>query len=567
MQKRSVLGWMFTKSWVTEVLQGDMTQNFYMSKHLTHSFTVMMLITSAFVLDTAASASAAELPPDWQERIKVGVHAYETGDNRGAFDRFSKLMTEGEAKFGVADGRMVRLYTNMGEVYTQQGMQDYAIQCLKRALSLADKGYGENSLQAVPALINLAQVYVHQGNYAQAQPLFKRALSIVDKPDDDTLLPYLAVVETNFGAMSFAEGKFAVSEPHFKRAVSVATKSLGANHKWTTTIGAMHAACLKQLGKTKEAKAIERAAVAKANETQSPIFIWNRQIGLADEAMTNKKFPEAEAALKVALGASEKLTEEPMVKVVTLTRYGRFYLLQALPELAIEKLKEAQAIADVVLGLEDKSVLERAKQLADLEKTKGQYQDAEVLYQRLVTHAKKQFGPESEEYAKSLGWLASLYNSSGQYPQATTYYSKVLALLEKQFGLESEKLIPTLIELGREQNGRPYLQQADQKKPEEYLKRAANIATVKFGKDSKELVSVLDVFSNYYERHHEWSKAAKTYTQIIAANEKNFGPESPETVKALEQYAGVLQMQGLKNAADSIEARIAKIKGPKPRDD
>ncbi len=542
-----------------------MTQTFYMSRHLTHSFTIAMLIASAFVLDIAATA-AAELPSDWQERIRVGVHDYETGDNHWAFDRLSKLMVDGERKFGGSDGRMARLYTNMGEVYSQQGKYDYAIQCLKRGLSVAEKAYGESSLQTVPALIDLAQVYVHQGNYAPAQPLLKRALVIVDKPDDDKLLPYVAVIETDLAAMYFAEGKFAISEPHFKRAVLVATKSLGSNHKWTTTIGAMYAASLKQLGKTKEAKAIERAAVAKANETQSPIFIWNRQIGLADEAVANKQFPDAEAALKLALGASQKLTEEPMLEVVTLTRYGRLFLLQEQPELAIEKLKTAQALADVVLGLEDKSVLEHAKQLADLERTKGQYPDAELLYLRLVTHAKTQFGPESEEYATALASLASLYNSWGQYPKATTYYSKVLALLEKQFGSESDKLIPTLVELGQiEPNGRPYLQ-ADQT-PEEYLKRAAKIGTEKFGKGSKAVVAVLEVLSNYYQRHHEWDKAAKTYTQIIAADEKIFGPESSQTMKALEQYAGVLQMMGLKNAADSIEERISKIKSLKSATD
>lgn len=538
-----------------------MRQTFYASRHLLHSLTLTMLVASASVMEVAPGC-AAELPADWQDRVRVGVHAYETGDNKWAFDRFSKLMTEGELKFGGSDGRMARLYTNMGEVYSQQARYDYAIQCLKRGLTVAEKGYGANSLQTVPALIDLAQVYVKQGNFAQAEPLFKRALAIVDKPDDEKLFPYLAVVETDLGAMLFADGRFAAAEPHLKRAVAVANKSIGTNHKWTTTIGAMHAACLKQLGRTKEAKAIERAAVAKANEIQSPIFIWNKQIGIADEAMAHKQFPNAETALKAALVAAQKLTEEPMLQVVTLTKYGQFFLLQQQPELAIEKLKEAQALADGVLGLEDPSVLQRARQLADLQRKKGQYADAEPLCLRLVAQAKAQFGPESEEYATELASLASLYNSWGQYPKATTSYAKALGLLEKKFGLESDKLIPVLVELGKiGPNGRPYLQ-GDQT-TEDYFKRAIKIATAKFGKDSKEVVTVLDALSNHYQKHHEWDKSAKVCTQIIAADEKNFGPDSTETMKALEQYAGVLQMMGQKNAADSVEARIAKIKSLK----
>jgi tetratricopeptide (TPR) repeat protein len=542
-----------------------MTQLFCTIKLLTRFSTIAISLVSVFALGRAASAEA-ELPSSWQERIRLGVHAYETGDSHWAFERTSKLMMDGESKFGRSDGRMARLYTNMGEVYSQQERYEYAIQCLKQGLAVAEKAYGANSLEAVPALIDLAQVYVHLGNYSQAQPLFKRALGIVDKPDDDTLLPYLAVIETDLGSMYFAEAKYEISEPHFKRAVTAATKALGANHQWTTTIEGMYAASLKQLGRTNEAKAIERAAVAKANEIQSPIFIWNKLIAQADAAIASKQFRDAEAALKRAMEASQKLPEEPMLQVVTLNKHGQMLLLQELPELAIAKFKQAQTLADAALGLEDKSVLEHAKQLADLESSKGQYLDAEPLYVRLVNHAKKEFGPESPQYMEALICLARLYNSCGYYQKATNNYSKVLPLLEKQYGSDSEKLVPILVELGKELHGRPYISGTEQK-PEEYLLRADKIATQKFGKDSKELVEVLNVLSKYYERHLEWSKAAKTFDRIIAADEKIYGPENSVTVKALERYAGVLEMFGRKNAAAAIEARISKIKGPKSEAD
>lgn len=523
--------------------------------------TVAILLASAFVPALAATPPE-ELPADWQERVKLGVYAYERNETRWAFDRNSKLMMDGESKFGSSDGRMARLYTNMGEVYSQQERYEYAIECLKKGLAVAEKAYGQNSLETVPALIDLAQVYVHQANYSQAQPLFKRALGIVDKPDDDKLLAYVAVIEADLGSMYFAESKFDISEPHFRRAVSAANKSIGPNHQWTTTMGGMLAASLRQLGRTKEAKAMERAAVAKANEIQSPMFIWYKQIGLADAAIANKEFREADTALKVALEAAQKLPEEPMLQIVTLTKHGQLFLLQQLPELAIVKLKQAQALADVTLGLEDNSVLEHAKQLADLESSKGQYADAEPLYLRLVTQAKKLFGPESEQYASALVSLAALCNSSGQYAKATNYYSKALPLMEKQYGSNSDKLIPVLVELGKELNGRPYIFEG-QPKNEEYLLRAVKLATEKYGKDSKGEVEVLTVLSKYYEKHLEWAKAAKTFTQIIPADEKIYGPESPVTVKALERYVGVLEMIGRKTAAAEIEARINKIKAPK----
>lgn len=543
-----------------------MTPTFTNSKRVAQSFLFALLL--AFPVVSNVTATAKEPPSDWDEQIKLGVRAYETGENRAAFATFSKLMAEGSRTLGASDGHMARIYTNMGALYNEQKEYRYAEECLKRGLNIAQTGYGAGSLQSVPALIDLAQVYVNEGKDAKAQPLFKQALAIVSKPGDSDLLPYVAVIEANIGAMYFAEGNYAFGEPHLKRALEIATKSLGASHKWTVTIEGMYATCLRAEGKKKEAKAAEQAAVAKANETDSPIAIWNRQIGLADDATAAKKYTEAEAALKLALQASQAISAEPMLQAVVLTRYGQLCLLQDKPAMAIEKLKAAQTIADSVMGLEDSAVLDHAKQLADLERAHEQYADAEPLYIRLLARAKKQSGPESNEYAQALTDIAGLYNSWGQYPKAVPYYQKLLVLQEKQFGPDSDKVIPTLVALGTvAQNNTKFFSEVNETS-EGYFKRAVDIATKHFGKNSKESTDVLVALSTYYQRHFDWDKATRTCNEVIKADEKNFGPNSPETVKALEHYAVVLRAAGLRNEAEPVEARIQQLKGPKnPSDD
>jgi tetratricopeptide (TPR) repeat protein len=380
-------------------------------------------------------------------------------------------------------------------------------------------------------------------------------------------MPYAAFFEADLGAMYYAQGAYAFGETHFKRAVDLATKSFGESHRWTTTISAMYAACMKAGGKVKEAKAIERAARGKANESQSPFAIWNKQITIADEAVKEKKFPEAEAALKQALQASQDVSTEPMLQAVALTRYGQLALLQNKPAMACDKWKAAQAIADATLGPEDKTVMQHVRQLAELQRSQSRYAEAEPLYLRIVANAKNEFGPESDEYAKSLSEIADVYTSWAQYPKAAVYYSKLLAFQEKKFGVDSEKLIPTLVSLGNvAQNETRYLAEVNEK-AEVHLKRASDLATKHFGKNSNELTGVLDALSRYYQRHLDWDKAAKACTLIIAADEKNFGPNSAETIKALEHYAVVLRAAGQRDAAEPIEARIAKAKGTKSADD
>ncbi len=514
----------------------------------------------ALSLTLSTTASAADLPADMQDRLKFGVRAYDAGENRSAFDTFFRLMSEGGQKFGASDGRMLRLYTNMGELYNKEKQFAYAEQCLKRGLNIAQKGFGDNSIQSVPALINLAQNYVDQGKDGLAQPLFKKALAIVDKPADTTLRPYVVVIETNLGSMYFAEGNYPAAEPHFKRAQQVATEALGAAHKWTITIGGMYAASLNAQGKTKEAKRAEQAAIAKSNEALSPVGAWNKQIAMADAAMAEKRYVDAESALKLALQAAQEIAAEPMLQALTLTRYAEVLLAQDKPMIAVEKLKTAQTIADSVLGSEDKAVLARAKQLADLERAHEQYADAEHLYLRVLKNVGKEFGTDSDQYAAALADLAGVYNGWAHYPQAVPYYTELLSLQEKKFGMDSDKLIPTLSALANAaQNNTQYFSKVNEK-AEEHYNRAADIATKKFGKSSKGLAVILDSMSHYYQRRLDWDKATKTCAQVVSANEKNFGMDSPETVKALEHYAVVLRAAGMRDKAEPIESRIAKIK-------
>lgn len=523
-------------------------------------------VTTCPILSSTA-VGAAELSSDWEDRIKAGVRAYDRGEDKNAFDTFYRLMGDAGREFGGADGRMVRFYTNLGEAYSTQEQYDYAENCFKKGLNLAKAGFGANSIQSVPALIDLAQMYVKLGRDSQALPLFKQALSIVDKPNDEKLQPYVAVVEADLGAMYFAQGNYAFAEPHFKRSLEVATEYIGPAHKWTTTIGGMYATCVRAQGRKAEAKAIERAAIAKANEVTSPISIWNKQITLADAAIAEKRYGDAEQALKQAWQAAQDLPSEPMLQALILTRQGDSLLAQDKKVDAIEKLKAAQKIADSAMGLEDKAVLARAKQLALLERGNGQFVDAEPLFIRLVADAKKRFGPESDQYATALQDLAELYKDAAQGTKAVTAYGALLEWQEAKLGKESEKLIPTLVALGSvSQNTTRYLAEVSNT-AELHYKRAAELATKHFGKNSKETADVLDALSRYYQRHFDWEKAVKTCTVVVATNEKTFGPNSDQTMKALEHYAIVLRAAGLRNQAEPVEARINKMKGtPAKRD-
>ncbi len=65
---------------------------------------------------------------------------------------------------------------------------------------------------------------------------------------------------------------------------------------------------------------------------------------------------------------------------------------------------------------------------------KGQYEQAEPLYQRALAIWEKQVGPEHPNTAANLNNLALLYQAQGKYEQAEPLYQRALAIVEKQLG-------------------------------------------------------------------------------------------------------------------------------------
>ena len=69
--------------------------------------------------------------------------------------------------------KVVKLY--------QSGKYAKAAALAKRALALAERGFGPNHRKVSTTLDNLALLYLEQGRYAAAEPLFRRSLRIREK--------------------------------------------------------------------------------------------------------------------------------------------------------------------------------------------------------------------------------------------------------------------------------------------------------------------------------------------------------------------------------------------------
>ena len=71
---------------------------------------------------------------------------------------------------------------------------------------------------------------------------------------------------------------------------------------------------------------------------------------------------------------------------------------------------------------------------AVVKRVRGDYVEAEPLYQRALVIREKSLGPEHPHVAVSLNHLALLYSAQGKYAEADPLYRRALAIREKALG-------------------------------------------------------------------------------------------------------------------------------------
>jgi tetratricopeptide (TPR) repeat protein len=526
-------------------------------KRLATSTVALMLMQC---LTNCATASNVPTPDDWDARIKEGVAAYKHNQFEEGEKIFNRLMNEGARKFGAFDGRMGRIYSNLGECYNGEGNFYYGTVYLKRALDVREKAYGANSFELAPSLNGLALALVGQHKYSEAEPYYRRALS-VSQAAGQKGLAYVGIVECNLGSMYYNEGKYKEAEPHLKKGLPIIDQLYGSENDLTLTTARMYATCLRNMGKESEGKSIEEAAVARAREVSSPATQWEKCFYKAQSLADAKNYAESENTYTQALQWAENLPDQ-IPLIVTLYRYAKVCTLDNKPVEALTLMRRAQPLSEKQLGLDDPQVMKHSLELADMELQQGRYADAEPLYLKVVVYQKKQFGADSPQMRDTLGKLAKCYSSSGQYDKASKVLERALVADEKNYGATDPRLEPTLVVLANAYRGDLQFD-----KSEAAYKRAVSILEHSSNKKQQnpELASLLEQFSLVYQKRSIWEKAEPLLTRAVALREKAPGDANVDLINTLQSYANMLRAASMRDRAEPVEERIAHLKSSSPK--
>jgi len=317
----------------------------------------------------------------------LGATQYEQAKYHAATASFRKALA--------LRGEDADLLSWLGESLAGLAEWPEAESLLRRALAIAEKGFGAEDSKVAEVLNNLGTLLYSTNRFAEAEPLLRRALAI-----DEKILgaehPNVAIILNDLAALLYtANRNVAEAETLWRRALAINETALGTAHPEVARDLTNLAALLQVTNRMDEAEPLLRRALAIDEKNFGPDHpeVASLLNNLAALHINKKRMEEAEPLLRRALAIDEK-------------------------SLGMEHPSIAPVLSNLAL------VLEELKRLAE----------AEPLIRRALTINEKSYGPDHPEVATSLNNLADLLRATSRMVEAEPLMRRALAIDEKSLG-------------------------------------------------------------------------------------------------------------------------------------
>lgn len=144
------------------------------------------------------------------------------------------LALEEKNPSGAKDDGLFRILLLLAEAARGQGKYAEALELYRRASSLAEQRFGQNSAEFSLAQTNLAVGELEQGRIAEAERYLQRAASIFESLPEDKLTLHNKsdsfLIYRNLGAIALQKGNLTIAIGYYERALAIRQKYLGEDH-------------------------------------------------------------------------------------------------------------------------------------------------------------------------------------------------------------------------------------------------------------------------------------------------------------------------------------------------
>ncbi|MHB8522881.1 MAG: tetratricopeptide repeat protein [Limisphaerales bacterium] len=300
-----------------------------------------------------------------------------------------------EKTFGAESAEAATVLASLGNTRDQAGQVEVAIACLKRSLAIREKILQPTSPEVAIALHNLGSVYARHGDYQQAMPLLERSVELLEKiyrPNDAQSTFQLAGALNNLGTAELEGGNYDKGIAALQRSLAIAESAFGsASVNLASTLNSIAVAC--------------------------------RGHGDFDRA---QRFYER--ALRILEGAPAYKSRE---RVDTLNNLAQMLLDMGDEDAAFELFSQGMELAESQVGTNALPVAFSLNGLALINQRRANIPEALTLFERSLAILQNTLGPSHRDVAGVLNNISVLLEITGDTNGALRTLQRAFAIQEK----------------------------------------------------------------------------------------------------------------------------------------
>lgn len=330
----------------------------------------------------------------------------------------------------------------------------------------------------------------------------------------------------------------------------------------------------------------------------NPLFgqnaLWQTQNNAGWHALEVGNYSEAAKEFDAAVRTAQSFPAPDMRHAMSLAGRAAVYRSQGDLRSAQGLDDQALAIAEKVVGAEDRGVAAILDKLASVYQQRRQYAKAEPLFARALAIREKLLGSDHPLVAASLTSLASCYGDRGQYSKATPLFDRALSVYREKFGDDDPLVAAGLYNLAvvyqKQSNfkeAETYFQRslaawensritnhedfaacllglaeihASQDAPakaEPLLKRTLAIQEAQPGADRATTAKTLYLLAQSCRRQERLPEAEGLFKRSLTTYENAVGGERAGWCEVVESYAAMLNESGRGDEAQKMQTRYA----------
>ena len=185
---------------------------------------------------------------------------------------------------------------------------------------------------------------------------------------------------------------------------------------------------------------------------------------------------------------------------------------------------------------------------------RGQYPEAEPLYQRALATREQTLGQSHPDTATSLNNLAVLYYHQGKYEQVEPLYRRAIAADEKTYGTDHPEVATDLNNLAE-----LYRSQGKYEQAEPLYQRALAIREQALGQSHPDTATSLNNLAALYRNQGKYEQTEPLYQRALAIREQTLGQNHPDTAQSFNDLALLYKSQGKYEQAEPLYQRALAV--------